>query len=232
VLAQTVKRIGHRAGIEISRYRPASARRIHLLREVGVKTVFDVGANRGQYGAGLRASGYDGTILSFEPLADTFAKLEARTRLDNDWSVYRLALGEDDGEAVLNVASKSGSSSLLPMRREHQAGCPNAIMIGIETIRVARLDALDLSVQPPALLKLDVQGYEDRVLLGSVKTLRHVGLIECELSLDQLYEGQATFRRMIDLLGDHGFEIIDLDPFFYDKTDGRVLSIDAMFRRE
>jgi FkbM family methyltransferase len=231
VFASTVKRIGHRAGIEISRYRPVAARRMNLLRHVGVKTVFDVGANQGQYGAGLRSSGYDGTILSFEPLGAAFAKLQARTRFDDAWSVYRLALGDDDGEALLHVASKPGSSSLLPMRREHESGAPGVITTGVETVRVARLDALGLVVPSPILLKLDVQGYEDRVVAGAVETLREVALIECELSLDELYEGQPTFRRMIDLLGDHGFEIIDLDPFFYAKTDGRVLSIDGIFSR-
>lgn len=232
MLADKVKRIGHRVGIEVGRYRPASARRIRLIREMGVKTVLDVGANIGQYAAELRSSGYDGMILSFEPLAKPFSELVARSRTDNDWQAYRLALGDNDGEAVLYVASKLGSSSLLAMRSEHQAGAPEVTMIGTETTRVARLDVLNLSVQPPAMLKLDVQGYEDRVLAGGAKTLRNVALIECELSLDELYEGQPSFRHMIDLLGDRGFKIIDLDPFFYDKTDGRVLSVDAMFRRE
>lgn len=229
MLADTVKRIGHRAGIEISRYRPASTRRKRVLRDMAVKTVLDVGANTGQYAAALRASGYDGPILSFEPLAGAFAELEARARSDNDWDAYRVALGDNDGEAVLNVASNLASSSLLPMRPEHQAGAPDVITTGTETTWVARLDALDLPIKPPAMLKIDVQGYENRVLAGAEKTLRHVAVIECELSLDELYEGQPTFRQMIDLLGDRGFKIIDLDPFFYDKTDGRVLSIDAMF---
>jgi FkbM family methyltransferase len=232
VLADKLKRIGHRVGIEVGRHRPASARRIRLLTDMGVKTVLDIGANIGQYAAELRSSGYDGTILSFEPLAVPFSELLARSRTDSDWQAYRLALGDNDGEAVLYVASNLASSSLLAMRREHEAGAPEVTMIGTETSRVARLDALNLCIQPPAMLKLDVQGYEDRVLDGAAKTLRNVALIECELSLDELYEGQPTFRHMIDLLGDSGFKIIDLDPFFYDKTDGRVLSVDAMFRRE
>jgi FkbM family methyltransferase len=232
MLADRVKRIGRRVGIEISRYRPASARRVRLLRDMGVRTVLDIGANIGQYASELRASGYDGTILSFEPLAASFAELEARARTDDAWEAYRLALGDSDGEAVLYVASNLASSSLLAMRPEAQAGAPDLTTIGSETIRVARLDSLDLPVQPPAILKLDVQGYEDRVVAGGAETLRHVALIECELSLDRLYEGQPTFRQMIDLLGDRGFGIVDLDPFFYDKTDGRVLSVDAMFRRE
>jgi hypothetical protein len=36
---------------------------------------------------------------------------------------------------------------------------------------------------------------------------------------------------MIDRLADLGFEIVDLDPFFYDLEDGRVLALDALFAR-
>jgi hypothetical protein len=32
-------------------------------------------------------------------------------------------------------------------------------------------------------------------------------------------------------LGALRFEIVDLDPFFYDGSDGRVLAMDAMFSR-
>jgi FkbM family methyltransferase len=232
VLAKTVKRLAHRVGVEVSHYRPASARRYRSIRDAGVKTVLDVGAGTGQYAAGLRAAGYKRRIVSFEPLMTAFAELEARVAEDEGWELHRVALGDNDEVAVLNVASNLASSSLLQMRAEHHAGAPDVTMTGTETTPVARLDTFDLKIEPPAMLKLDVQGYEDRVLVGAENTLRHVALIECELSLDQLYEGQPTFRQMIDLLGDRGFQIIDLDPFFYDKTDGRVLSVDAMFRRE
>jgi hypothetical protein len=81
------------------------------------------------------------------------------------------------------------------------------------------------------MLKLDVQGYEDRVLDGAPDTLARAQLLQCELSIAQLYSGQAPFRALIDRLDDAGFGLVDLDPFFYDRTDGRVLSLDALFAR-
>ncbi len=61
--------------------------------------------------------------------------------------------------------------------------------------------------EPPALLKIDVQGYEEHVLAGATNVLAAVSLIECEVSIARLYEGQPSFRQMIDRLDDLGFEI-------------------------
>jgi len=51
------------------------------------------------------------------------------------------------------------------------------------------------------------------------------------LSLGELYEGQARFRPLIDRLDAAGFTLVDRDPCFYDRADGRVLSIAGLFAR-
>lgn len=81
------------------------------------------------------------------------------------------------------------------------------------------------------MLTLDVQGYEARVLAGAERLLEHTALVECELSLAQLYERQAPFASMVGLLDRLGFALVDLDPFFYDLRDGRVLALDGLFVR-
>jgi FkbM family methyltransferase len=231
MIAKLVKRLGRRVGIEVSRYRPYAARRMQLLDRTGILTVIDVGANTGGYGRELRASGYRGRIVSFEPVTAAFAELERRTTGDPAWERRNLALGASDDEKEINVASKTGSSSLLAMREEHHRGAPDVFYTGQERIRLRRLDSLNLEHLPPALLKIDVQGYEDKVLAGAIQTLADVALIECELSIAHLYEGQPSFRSMIDRLSELGFELVDLDPFFYDRADGRILAMDAMFAR-
>src|SRR5437764_15402991 len=56
--------------------------------------VIDVGAHRGEYGRLLRDLGYEGEIISFEPVAANFKILERKSASDPRWQVHRLALGD------------------------------------------------------------------------------------------------------------------------------------------
>jgi FkbM family methyltransferase len=228
MLARQTKEFAHRIGFEISRHRPLAARVVARLERVAV--VVDVGANRGQYATELRQHGYRGEIVSFEPLEEAFAQLATAAAGDVNWTCHRIALGASDGEGRINVASNLASSSLLEMEAAHRAGAPEVSITGVETVRVARLD--DVFVDDRScLLKLDVQGYEGRVLDGAEEALRRAVLLECELCTAELYAGQTSPRALVDRLDDLGFELVDLEPVFRDRTNGRVLALDALFAR-
>jgi FkbM family methyltransferase len=231
MLDDFVKRAGRRLGVEISRSRPYATRRLNRMREAAIATVVDVGANSGQYGRELRGGGFSGAIVSLEPLSDAFAALTAQAAGDPSWHCLNIAAGEADATTELYVTSNSASSSLLPLLEEHRRGAPTVSIVGRRTVRVTPLDALDVELEGPMLLKLDVQGYEQHVLSGAQKLLSQTALVECELSLARLYEGQASFAEMIARLDALNFRLMDIDPFFYDLDDGRVLTLDGMFER-
>jgi FkbM family methyltransferase len=231
MLAELVKKAGRRLGLDVSHYRPISRRRASRMHELGIRTVVDVGANAGQYGKALRAAGYSGAIVSLEPLAAAFSNLEHAASADSSWECLNVAAGAEQVTAQLNVASNTTSSSLLSMTKEHAAGAPTVAMVGHEMVTVRPLDDLVPHVTPPVMLKLDVQGYEAQALAGAEQLLTSTALLECELSLAPLYEGQEMFAGMVGLLHEHGFALVDLDPFFYDPRDGRVLALDGLFVR-
>src|SRR6185436_2282089 len=61
-----------RAGLDIHRLTPASDPYAQIHAAVAanaIDIVFDVGANTGQFASALRAIGYKGRIVSFEPLS-------------------------------------------------------------------------------------------------------------------------------------------------------------------
>ena len=235
--ARTARRLLRRAGIEAIRYSPrnfAHLRRADLLRGGRLTLVLDVGASTGRWSEQVRRAGFAGRIVSFEPLSRSFAELEARARADSAWECLRVALGDEEAEAELHVAANAASSSLLPMDERHLRAAPQSRYVGAETVRVRRLDALREELvreDDRALLKLDVQGTELAVLRGAAQTLREVEAVEAELSVVELYEGQALLPAVLSHLDEAGFRLVALEPTFRDPRTGDLLQLNGLFLR-
>ena len=71
-------------------------------RKIG--TVIDVGANIGQFGESLRADGYRGRIVSFEPTQSAFEILARRAAADGNWQAHHCGLGAASGTATLHAS--------------------------------------------------------------------------------------------------------------------------------
>lgn len=225
------------AGYELRLLGPdeIDARRMRLMDSLAIDLVLDVGANAGQYAQGLREAGFAGRIVSFEPLSEAFANLERHAVPDRSWEVHHRALGDEDGTAPINVAGNSWSSSLLPMGSRHLASAPESAYVDIEEVALSRLDSLwDEVVRPGerVWLKLDVQGFEGRVLRGAEGCQRSLAAVQLEMSLVPLYEGEDTWRELVDYLEEAGFELGGLEPGFSDPISGRLLQFDGIFIRE
>lgn len=83
-----------------------------LFDRLSIDCVLDVGANEGQYAKFLRHHvDYRGPILSFEPISELVEKLKAQASTDPQWSLHRLALGDQSGQADINVMQRTDFSS-------------------------------------------------------------------------------------------------------------------------
>jgi FkbM family methyltransferase len=198
-------------------------------------TVFDVGANIGQYGLSLRKCGFTGRIVSFEAIPSVHARLSARAAGDPDWTVAACcALGRAQGEARINLARNSVSSSLLPMHDAHLKAAPDSKFIASETVRMERLDDIARPLLPKdgrLFLKVDTQGYEEEVLAGADLVLKSVSAMQLELSVVPLYQGAPSLRRILELCDGLGFHLYGLIPGFYEEKSGRLLQMDGLFLR-
>ena len=205
-----------------------------LLAANEVDLVLDIGANTGQWAQELRRAGYAGDIISFEPLPRAHAQLKQNAIGDPNWVIAkRIAVGERIAEVEINVAGNSLSSSLLPMLPMHVAGAPKSAYVSSEKTPMVTLDSLIGSVIPASrsriFCKLDVQGYEAKVLAGATNLLRQTIGLQMEISLAPLYKGQPLFKELLETMGRSGFEIFGFIPGFVDPASGRMLQIDGVF---
>ena len=238
MLKPLIKRALRSCGFDLKRYAPASsegARLMAMLRAQQINTIFDVGANEGQFGAMLREEGYQGRIVSFEPLSSAWGKLNARAHKDPLWEVApRGAIGSTDGEIELHIAGNSASSSALDMLPAHLTAAPESAYVGTELAPLRRLDTFVreyLREDSILLIKVDTQGYESEVLKGAQELINSAAGLHLELSLVPLYQGQVLYEAMIDMVNAAGFEMWAFTPGFMDPHTGRLLQADGTFFR-
>jgi FkbM family methyltransferase len=237
-MKRLVRKTLRKMGWELMRFRPESsewARLVRMLSVHRVSTVLDVGANTGQYAKNLRDAGFAGRIVSFEPVLEAYTELCRTARNDSLWTVAeRMAIGDKDGRAEIHVANNLVSSSLLPMLDSHCAADPNSRFVDTETVPVARLDSVAdrfLGNDESFFIKIDVQGFENKVLDGAPMLLRRGVGLQLELSLTPLYEGEMLFQPMLDRLSKSDFDLWSLVPGFVDNRTGRLLQVDGVFFR-
>ncbi|MEW6325089.1 MAG: FkbM family methyltransferase [Nitrospirota bacterium] len=231
-----IRRSLRRAGFDLVKYDHAShplARRARLLTAYNIDLVLDVGANTGQYGRELRAIGYRGRIVSFEPLRAAYDELARAAKADGAWTAVHAAVGDRDGTAELNIAGNSQSSSLLEMLPLHLRSAPESRYCGTESVPIVRLDTVfrDYWTGGPVCLKIDTQGFERRVIEGAERSLAAIDTLQLELSLAPLYKDETLFSDMSVLLARRGYALVSLEQGFSDPTDGRLLQVDGIFHR-
>lgn len=233
-----IQRRLRRLGYDLHRHIPAlsgDAQRTAILRTLRVDLVLDVGANAGQFARALRECGFAGRIVSFEPLQAARRILLEASAGDPHWTVAeRAAVGDRSGEIDMHVAANSVSSSALDMLDAHVRGAPDSRYVGVERVPLRRLDELaapHVTGTGRILLKIDTQGFEDRVLRGAAGILPRVSAIQIELSLVPLYAGQMLLPDMLQLLHELGFNPWAIWPAFVDPASGRSLQVEAILVR-
>jgi FkbM family methyltransferase len=211
---------GVAAGVEHERI-------LHLL---DCRTVVDVGANRGQFALVCRHCFPKASIISFEPLAGPLRKFKHIFRGDNNIVIYQVALAHHYGEQIIHVSGHDDSSSLLPIMPLQNALFPGTGEKNTALIEVGPLGRYISRemIAAPALLKLDVQGYELEALKGCEEFLEKFVYIYVECSFIELYSGQALAGQVVTWLHERNYRLRGIYNLSYDGN-GEAVQGDFMF---
>lgn len=197
------------------------------------KTVIDVGANVGQFAIAASRLFNGAHIFSIEPDPKTAGILRKNTNGEIGIDISVVALGEFVGEAKFFVNRDSQVSSLLPLGDDRVSAFPDSTVESELNVRLSTLDALfgDRGLEKPILVKIDVQGFEDRVIRGGKKFLSEVDWVLIEVSFAELYQGELDFQGILSLLKENGFEFLRPMNFHMSPLTGEIIEMDALFRR-
>ncbi|AAU92794.1 methyltransferase, FkbM family [Methylococcus capsulatus str. Bath] len=199
------------------------------------RTVLDIGACRGGYAETILRTNFPGaSIHSFEPSPIAFPVLEqVAARSAGRIVAHNFGLGERTETLKLRSAINSlPSSSLLLATETNTLAFPQTQLTEDLEVDIRALDEvapmLDPAIEDDLLVKIDVQGFEDRVIRGGRQTIARARAAIIEVQVEELYAGQPSFRDIFLLMDEMGFVFTGvLDQ--YADSEGRVLYFDAVF---
>lgn len=180
-------------------------------------TVFDIGANVGEITFRIaQRVGNNGSVYSFEPQPQNFARLTRNLALNHYQNVrsQQLALGSSMGMISMAPRDSLNSGTQRIVEIDSPGKEPNLIPITtlddfVEANQIERLDSL----------KIDVEGYEIEVLKGGIRTIRHFHpTILIEIVDRFLQERGGSARKLLQMLEDEGYQLVDA------ATSARVYS--------
>jgi FkbM family methyltransferase len=197
------------------------------LSGLDVATVVDVGANKGQFALLATAVFPGATIYSFEPLGEPAARL--RKVLGAKVTLFETAIGPSEKQGIIYVSQRTDCSSLLPIAKQSEI-FPGT---GLKEEKVIPIAPLSKYISPedikqPAMLKIDVQGYELEVLKGCDPLLIYFQFVYLESSFTELYQGQALVGEVILYLVHSKFRLVGVYNQVKDSK-GKPVQADFLF---
>jgi len=235
MLIKTIlRRVMNVFGIDVFTYKKSPQITMLGLSSLDIRTIIDCGANEGQFASKISKVFPHANIYCFEPLQEPFNKLKSWAKKKNGKvNCFNFALGDYETEVQMyNHYEHSPSSSLLKSTKHCNHVYPQTKSQNLANVHVTTLDnilkdKLDVMDQY-ILLKLDVQGFEDKVLLGAPNILAASCACLLEINIDHLYEGQAKFIDLVEILNEADFSYAgNLEQSY--GNDGRVIFLDAVF---
>jgi FkbM family methyltransferase len=166
--------------------------------------ILDIGANFGYYSLILAASlQRQCAIHAFDPNPSTFDRLLKNIQLNSMQSVVEAhRLGLSDMETVVTLDERPGNSGATRLTDS---------LDGIK-VQVTTVDAFcrTQTMKRVDLLKIDVEGYEARVLRGANQTIsRHKPAIFIELFPKGLERQGSSAEEVVSLLTAHGYDLFE-----------------------
>jgi FkbM family methyltransferase len=206
------KRYGHSIEVDLSTWSDRSYYflgrwydlEIQLLVDDLIKpgeTVVDVGANRGSFAlAASYVVGDGGKVICFEPNPNCIKTLENETERNEIGNIFihRCGLSDEDNMLTLSVPFiNSGEGSFAPSQYKHNLEFSAPVCRGDDI----------LAMENPSLIKIDVEGFETKVILGISQTISRCSpIVITEVIANHLERAGSSVSELMNAMGRLGYK--------------------------
>lgn len=187
----------------------------HLLMQQFFRTndtVFDVGANRGEWSLLALQTNFEIRIFAFEPIPEIFQKMKNHFLSFDNLDAFNLALSDETGEGNFyfysNLSELSGLFDRETLRKQFRP--PNLITVPLDTLD--RFCA-EHNVQKIDFLKIDTEGAEWKVLNGAKGLLQGHQIRAIQFEYGGTYiDANTTLEQVMRLLTKNDYVIFKIVP--------------------
>ncbi len=239
-MKKIIKKILLFFGLRVSRISPGSLgekNRYKWIKALNINTVIDVGSSKGNASRQFHEIFPNALIYAFEPLSDCFELTKKKMAGVSGFRAFNVALSDVSGNSMIFRSSYSGASSLLKMGQLQKDIFPHVAGEKIEPIKTDTLDNIlaNHNLVDNILIKMDVQGFEGKVIKGGLNIFRRAKIVITETSFQILYEGQPLFGDIYRQLSELGYRYVGAwgnNGDFKSPIDGLPLQQDSIFIKE
>ena len=165
-------------------------------------------------------------------MKSAFIELKKNSKKYSLWETVNLGFGKEKSSEFLNISKNSVSSSISQVLETSTSVEPGTKFISREQIKLISLNEYlsnDEFRDKKIFVKIDTQGFEKNIILGTEKVKNKIQGFMVELSIVKLYTSEASVNEMIGLLNKLGFELWSIERGFSNKKTGQTLQVDAIF---
>lgn len=174
----------------------------------------DIGAHTGRHTLPMaQATGPKGKVFAFEPLPSAYFELKTLVERHRSSSgmaqviTHNLALGEEEGEAQFIFVPDFPEYSGFKERVYHDDSLRRETI----KVQVRRLDSFEADFGPARFIKIDAEGGELAILLGTARILAHSSpIVSFELGNDSLVNYPYSAADYFDFFADLGYSLFSI----------------------
>jgi FkbM family methyltransferase len=155
---------------------------LNILTENGLDTVFDVGANVGEFSREVRRRNPNSVIYAFEIIPQTFRELKKNTQGIEKIVIFNIGLFDENKSIKMHIGKTSVVATAFKIEgmedhnEYYQEVQSCEVIKGCDFIQNNRIEKIDF-------LKIDTEGSDLRVIKGFEEEINKVKVIQFEYGI-------------------------------------------------
>ena len=184
------------------------------IKKYGIKTSIDIGANKGDYSKEI-ITNTNSFVIAFEPMKKSFLKLKKfEKKFSNKIKCYNIALSDKNGENIIYFQNQNSELASFEKNVKYLSYIARQ-SIKSKKIKVLKLDTFvkkesKLFKKGIDFIKIDTEGYDYEVLMGSLKTINKFKpkFIQFEMNWHYLFKGINIYKICLKLQNYYPYRLL------------------------